>query len=92
MWTTADAELLRRSLMGFKRVHKLEKNSFPRTLEQDAYLGPSVPPYRTHHLIEPTWVLLFHWFATSYLCGELCLFVGWFPEFLFTEVKFSSQH
>lgn len=46
-----------------------------------------MPPLSTHYLIEPPESFSF----IGYLCGELCLFVGWFPDFLFTEVRFSSQ-
>lgn len=52
--------------------------------------GPSVPPRHTladRARLSP----LLHWLATSYLCGELYLFVGWFAECLFAEVRFSLQ-
>lgn len=43
---------------------------------------------RQHELIEAA---LARWFATSYLCGGPCLFVGWWAECVFAEVKSSLQ-
>lgn len=45
--------------------------------------------HSTHQLTEAGRVPLVRRFATSYLCGELYLFVGWFTECLFEEGKFS---